>query len=181
MTRGFSVSDPAEKRVFLPRPPCRFNPPKEVHSAKLMATGPFQTGKRTRVSGARAAGIRYEKKVHEEFVRRYSRYYINNVWFRYFDGGQARWCQPDGLLIDAKQGQIIIVEIKYQHTGDAWWQLHRLYLPVVRNFFGEEWVYRCVEVVRWYEATVYFPDSRLCEHVHLAPQLPITGVHICTP
>lgn len=168
-------------RHLLPRPPGRFDAPKDVHDAKLMATGPFQGGKRTRVSGARAAGIRYEKKVHDEMLRRYRKFYINNVWFKYFDGDRARWCQPDGLMIDAGQGQIIIVEVKYQHTGDAWWQLHKLYLPVVRNFFGETWTYRCVEIVRWYEATVYFPGSKLCERIHFAPALPFTGVHICTP
>lgn len=166
-----------------PRPlrPQKFRPAGDVQFAKLTAIGPFNTGKKVRVTGARAQGIRYEKKVHAEMFERYPQHYINNPWFKFFEREQLRWCQPDGLLIDIKQGLIVIVEVKYRHTGEAWWKLQHLYLPVVRAQFGPGWEYRCVEVVQWYDSATIFPGAKLCEHLHMAPFLPFTGVHICTP
>lgn len=166
---------------LLPRQPANFALPNTIVDPRIIPAGPQFAGKKVRVHGARAAGIRYEKKIHEEMLRRYPKHYVNNPWIRFIDGMHTRWCQPDGLLIDHVQGQIIIVEVKYRHTGEAWWKLQKLYLPVLTELFGADWTYRCVEIVRWYEADTIFPHARLCEHVHMAPPLPDTGIHICTP
>lgn len=169
------------REAILPLRPKGFREPKDMKAAWLTATGPKFATKRTRLTGARALGVKYEKKVHEELIRQYPGFYVSNPWFKFIDGYGMRWCQPDGLLIDAAQGLIVIVEVKYQHTGEAWWKLNKLYLQVVRQFFGELWEYRCIEIVRWYDPSVIFPLSKLTEKVHLTPPCPQVGVHIWKP
>ena len=55
------------------------------------------------------------------------------------------------------------MEIKYQHTSDAWWQVMKLYYPVLRNVFPEDlWYYRMCEVVKWFDPAIRFPtETRL--------------------
>jgi hypothetical protein len=112
-------------------------------------------------------GVRYEKKVHEYFTSLFPDHYVSNPWVTFQVDGAARprWCQPDGLLIDVQQGLVTIVEVKYQHTSDAWWQLEMLYKPVLRAMFPRDlWQFRCVEVVKWFDPAVAFPvPARLSE------------------
>ena len=161
--------------------PDRFREAEDIAWAKLRAVPPSFAGRRTRLTGSRAAGVRYEKKIHEEFLQRYPHNYLPSPWFEFQDAHGRRWCQPDGMLIDIRQGLCVIVEVKHHHTGEAWWKLQRLYLPVARQILGPDWEYRCLEVVRFYAPEVVFPHSKLTEHVHLTPPLPLTGVHICKP
>ena len=168
-------------RLPLPLRPAGFREASEITSVHLRACAPIFASRRQRLTGARANGVRYEKKIHEEFLRRYPANYLPSPWFEFWDGFGHRWCQPDGLLIDVAQGLIVIVEVKHHHTGEAWWKLHKLYFPVVRALFGTEWEYRCLEVVRFYDPSTLFPAAKLVEHPHLTPPLPIVGVHICKP
>lgn len=131
-----------------------------------------------RLTGSRAFGVRYEKKVHAEMLRLFPDHYVPSPWFEFFDACGRRWCQPDGLLIDIAQQEIVIVEVKSSHTGQAWWKLWHLYLPVVQAVFGPDFSYRCLEIVKYYDADELFPFASLCEHIHLAPTAPHTGVHI---
>lgn len=161
-----------------PVPPIGFREVTGLLRAQLAPQGPQFAMRRTRVSDARKRGILYEKAVHAKLFGLYLKYYVTNPWFCFVDDCGTRWCQPDGLLIDIKQGIIVIVEVKHSHIGEAWWKLHKMYLPVVRKVFGPLFSYRCVEIVRYYNAAEPFPLEVLCEKVHLAPPLPHTGVHI---
>lgn len=122
-------------------------------------------------------GVRYERKGHEHFLERYPDTYVPGPWFEFDDASGRRWCQPDGLLIDIKCGRVTIVEFKYQHTLNAWWQIWSLYAPVLQHVFPG-WDIRGVEVVKWYDAAVFFPNARLTEDPSRAPQPPATGVYI---
>lgn len=95
--------------------------------------------------------------------------YVPSPWFRFANcldqfarsHSQSRhiaWCQPDGLDIDIKRGLITVVEFKLQHTSAAWWQTRRLYEPVVRRVFGGLWDFAIVEIVKWYDPDVAFPE-----------------------
>lgn len=167
--------------LLTPLRPRHFREPAELSSARISPTGPQFAAKKVKLTGSRALGVKYEQRVHAELIRLYPRFYVNNPWFRFYDNYGLRWCQPDGLLIDAGQGLVTIVEVKYRHVGAAWWKLQKLYLPVARSIFGDNWTYRCVEIVRWYEPDELFPNSKLTPQVHLAPALPSTGVHIWNP
>lgn len=176
-----SAFDPLARRILTPDRPANFREAQAIEHAAFRVRTPAFAAKKRRLTGARAAGVRYEKKIHEEFIRRFPKHYLPSPWFEFWDVHGRRWCQPDGLIIDAVQGLIVIVEVKHHHTGEAWWKLHKLYLPVVRKFFGTNWEYRCLEVVRFYDPHTIFPESRLLAHVHLIPPLPTIGVHICKP
>lgn len=107
--------------------------------------------------GRRAAGIIYENRVHEEFLKRYEGY-LPSPWFSFLDDeGHIKWCQPDGLIIDPFEGKIVIVEAKYQHTADAHYQLFKIYLPVLRALFGGIYKLACCEVVKWFDCAVLCP------------------------
>jgi len=73
------------------------------------------------------------------------------------------------------------VEVKYQHTPNAWVQLVRLYLPVLESAFGPLFRYATCEVVKWYDPAVVFP-----QRVTMTPDLLNVrpgefGVHIWKP
>lgn len=170
----------ASTAVHLPLPPERFRCAENVRSVVLSPHAPAFARKGSR-KGAKGAGLRYEARVQRTFLSDYYSTYLPSPWFRFVDDCGMRWCQPDGLIIDAVSGRIIIVEVKTSHTGEAWWKLHKLYLPVVRALFGDGFEYRCLEVVRYYDPATLFPLVKLTAEPSAAPPLPFTGVHICTP
>jgi len=142
-------------------PPDRFAPAHKVQWAKWAKGAPPFAAKRQRRSGRRAQGVRYEKKVHEYLAAVYPDEYVASPWIYFQESGadRPRWCQPDGLLFDLQKGIITIVEVKYQHTSDAWWQLTQLYRPVLEKIFPLTlWQMQCVEVVKWYDPATVFPE-----------------------
>ena len=142
-------------RHYRPPPHNSFKPAVDVRWAHPSQTPPPFINLDRKQSGRRAEGIRYERKVHDKLRSRYP-VYFDGQWFRFssvYPNG-ARWCQCDGLIIDPKAGCITIIECKYQHTFDAWYQLFQLYLPVVQVAFGPMWAVSCCEVVKWYDPAV---------------------------
>lgn len=146
-------------------PPANFHPAGDVRWAAWAQQPPFIREKRR--TGRRAQGVRYERKVHEYLEAMFPDQYIPSPWLMFEELGVARprWCQPDGLLIDLARGEVTIVEVKYQHTSDAWWQMFKLYRPVLEVLLPKGlWTYRCVEVVKWYDPATVFPAAvRLSE------------------
>lgn len=140
-------------------PPSTFKPAGTVISAKWSSAPAFAAAPKRR-TGRRAQGVRYERKVHEHLAELYPDRYVSSPWIRFtnVEDNNARWCQPDGLIIDLHAGEIVIVEVKYQHTSDAWWQLEKLYKPVLKVLFPPKlWSLRCVEVVKWFDPMTNFP------------------------
>lgn len=119
--------------------------------------------RKKRYTGRRLEGVRYERKVQDYLSSFYGDRYIPSPWLRFFPAGekaQWRWCQPDGILIDLPRGRITIVEVKYQHTADAWWQVRHLYLPVLQVMFpASHWEFDFCEVVKWYDPATLFPEK----------------------
>lgn len=127
-------------------------------SAILLGTPSFVRPGKAR--GAKAAGLRYERKILDAFSAEHL-HFIRSPWFRYTlrtMAGRHYYAQPDGLFVDVARGRITIVEIKYQHVVDAYFQLIDKYIPIVRKFFGDElWQYSVLEVVQWFDPHVQFP------------------------
>ena len=96
-------------------------------------------------------------------------------------GEKARWCQSDGVLVDTEAKRLTIIECKFSHVDRSYWQLERLYLPVIRKVFGDEWDYRLVEVCKWYDPDIPYPEHQRITSVKMAPRHPIIGVHIWKP
>ena len=158
--------------------PQGFKPAGEVLAASF-ATPPAI--RKRRYTGARLAGVRYERKVQEYLQTFYGDRYIASPWLRFFpreEGARWRWCQPDGILIDLAKGRITIVEVKYQHTSDAWWQVRHLYLPVLRKMFPEAyWEFDFCEVVKWYDPATPFPEKTVLAQ-EVSMKHPSFKVHI---
>ncbi len=141
----------------LPPPSASFHPAGRVLAANF-CTPPALRKKR--YTGRRLQGVQYEKKVHAYLEGFYGERYIPNPWIRFFTEGKWRWCQPDALLLDPRAGRITIVEVKYQHTSDAWWQVRRLYQPVLEVMFPAHlWAFDACEVVKWYDPATLFPEK----------------------
>lgn len=142
--------------MSLPPQPSRFQPARGILRAEF-TTPPFLRHKR--YSGRRAQGVRYEKLVQEYLGWRYGDLYLPSPWIKFFAEGKWRWCQPDGVLFVPEQGRIVIVEVKYQHTLDAWWQVRHLYQPVLEHMFPNLlWKYEVCEVVKWYDPAIQYPE-----------------------
>lgn len=134
----------------------------------------------SRPRGRRAAGVRYEKHVQEVFEK-LTPTYIRSPWIRFYvRGGQReRWCQPDGFFFDIRTGVITIVEIKYQHTTKSWWQLRKLYEPLLAYFFPRSlFTFALLEVVSWYDPHTHFPERHYFAPDPLQARPGEFGVHI---
>lgn len=161
-----------------PPAPQAFRPAGNVLAAEFCSPPALR---KKRYTGRRLAGIRYEKKVHEYLLSFYGDRYLPSPWLKFFAEGKWRWCQPDGLLLDLIRGKIVIVEVKYQHTSDAWWQVQHLYLPVLQKIFPEKlWGFEFCEVVKWYDPDTPFPVKTVLAQEVCMPH-PAFKVHIWRP
>lgn len=161
-------------------PPSKFNPARPIAWARLCQKPSFIREKKRR--GRKRRGQLYEKKVIAHLDEILPLPVLPGPWieFQERDAERTRFCQPDGLIFDPWEGICILLEIKYQHTADAWWQLYHLYRPVVEYLFPL-YAVRLVEVVKWYDPLTPFPERpALLRNVLQASEERI-GVHICTP
>lgn len=131
----------------------------------------------------RLQGIRYESKVQDHLLDLYP-WYVANPWFEFKTAGctGTRWAQADGLLLDPERGVCTIVEMKYQHTAASYYQLVKLYLPVVQAILHDNsWRFRLLEIVKWFDPAMPYPcEPHMCASVEDAPSEGV-GVHIWKP
>lgn len=144
----------------------------------LLRSKPFFI-RRGRKRGRRALGVKYEARGHEHFQAEFGERYVASPWFSFHDAGELRYCEADGLLFDWERGVITIVEFKYQHTTNAWWQLEHLYEPIIRALFPD-WDVAKLEVVKWYDPDVNFPRFKFCANIDTLKNGEL-GVHIWKP
>jgi len=127
--------------------------------------------------------VKFERQLQEHLLELYPTAFLPSPWLKYrnCDEEELRWCQPDGLIIDIPHSTITLIEIKLKHVSTAWWQLQRLYLPVVRVLFGPRWIYKLCEAVRYHDPAEPFP----VEYEILSTPIPYDrrtfGVYIWRP
>jgi hypothetical protein len=86
------------------------------------------------------------------------------------------------LFVDVAQGLVTIIEVKFAHTPDAYFQLIDKYIPIVSRFLaGGDWRIAVCEVVRWYDAATAFPCRVCLLDSPLAAKPGAFGVHILRP
>lgn len=122
-------------------------------------------------SAAKRMGLAYEQRIHDVLSAIYGRDYRPHPSMLYEDRGGLRRAIPDGLLWIAPR--FVLVEIKYSHCELAWWQLNRLYLPLLTKILHAP--VECVEVCRLYDPSVTFPPHAVIESLHRVPR-GVTGV-----
>lgn len=149
---------PGWLRVKESTPPLDFLPLISCDWAEFSETEPNFI-RQVKRRGRRLLGIKYERKAQGHLSSHFGTDYMPSQWLRYKGpDGRIRWCQPDGVYVDRAFKTLTIIEIKYAHTATAWWQLFRLYLPVLERLFdGHGYEFRCVEVCRWYDPAVRTP------------------------
>lgn len=138
--------------------------------------------------GRKGMGLRYERKVHDHFRETFGSFYLPSVWFAYRRRSQPRivnFAQPDAFLLDFPKGICTVVEIKYNHTTEAYFQLIDKYIPLLNHFFHYKekglWRFAPVEVVYWYDKAVDFP-CQISLRDSIAKVKPNEfGVHIWRP
>lgn len=143
-------------------PPARFRPAIGIVSTQLSPTPQFAKIKRKNLSSARIAGMRYERKAHEYLKLIHPDSCASSPWITFTtrsSRGKPLWCQPDALLIDFRRGVIAVIEIKLKHTSDAWWQVRKLYTPVVSHLFRPGWKYVAIELVKVFDPHTKFPEK----------------------
>ena len=149
-------------------------------SARLCRNIPLWDNNKKR--GKAREGLRYEKKVHEEFTRRYPSLYVPSLWLEYENAKDSylHRCQPDGLLFNFPLSRIIVIEVKLKHTAQAYYQLRNLYLPVLSLIFPPSlWELVPCEVVKWFDPSTTFPSpTRLCREPLYASRGKNFNVHI---
>lgn len=117
--------------VPIPPPPAYLKLPLgAITHAERSPINPF-AGTRARRSGAQKAGLAYQKRIVEHLVGEFGRASVDaGAWFHYLDDSLRRsYCQPDVLVEFGPS--CLVVEIKLRWTSDAWYQLRKLYLPVL--------------------------------------------------
>lgn len=137
-------------------PPLKFRPAVGVRAAWPCESGPFARPLTLRgKTVAQKAGLRYEKKVLNELSERFGSAFHPSPWLRFTDETGTRYCQPDGLLIQERG--TFIFEVKYSFVSDAWFQLRRLYGPVVERAYRPAKIFYVV-ICRNYDVARPFPE-----------------------
>lgn len=113
-------------------------------------------------------GLAYEQKVQDILQAIYGEKFFCDVPILYEDRRGLHRCIPDGVLrTDACT--VVIVEVKLRHTSRAWWQLERLYFPVLRQLVGPSVRIQRAEICRSYDPDEEFGPHDYCESLHKLP------------
>lgn len=159
----------------------RFHLAEDVQSATICPRAPSFAVRTSARKGAKADGLRYERKV-QDHLSALSDHYLVGPWILYVIEGRPFWCQPDGLHFDVARGLVTIVEIKLRHTPEAQRQLRGVYEPVIRRMFPHPfWGVRLVEVCRWFDPDTRFPEPFTMIDEPLAHKSQTIGVCVCKP
>lgn len=134
------------------KPPYWFKPlkgnPRNARFAERVSLPPGRTA-------AQKAGLRYENKVLSLLEMEYGNSVQRSPVIEFFDASGPRRIIPDALIT---LGNVLaILEIKISHRDGAWWQLRKLYEPVIRLVKPEAQIAVC-EICRTSDLTIPFPE-----------------------
>lgn len=146
------LSDEAIRSDFVAvPPPLHFRPlrgtPRQVNLNSMSTPYVALRGD----TAAKEAGLRYEAKVQRKLQEQFATY-LPTPQLEFFDDGGWRVIRPDGVL--TLLDRVVAFEIKIQHMPEAWWQLTKLYAPVLS--IGCKRPCQVVEVVRSFDPAMPF-------------------------
>ena len=110
------------------------------------------------MSTAKKNGLRFQRKAEKWIKRSYGDAAHIGEWIEYVDASGQRWCQPDAWVVG--QRRLAVFEVKVNHSELAWWQLTKLYAPLLSQLYGMPVV--PIELVRSYDPLGGFTPEQLC-------------------
>jgi hypothetical protein len=135
------------------RPPRGFRPVTAgVQNVRFGGTVPVSSGH----TPAQRAGLAFETKVHDVLAAIYGVDYRPHPAILYEDRGRLRRAIPDGVL--RLGNTAMVVEVKLTHTDRAWWQLRRLYIPLLRHLTKPGVLVVGVEICRSFDPDLKWPE-----------------------
>lgn len=140
----------------VPRPLKTYIPCGEISRA-IRVESPYENI-RSRKTGAQRAGLSYQKKVGR-FLSAHADpgTVVDGPWFAFNDDSlPLHYCQPDFLLLSISE--VVVVEVKIRWTSDAWWQLRKLYAPVVQKHYPSRTV-SVLTISRGYDPAIRCPEE----------------------
>jgi hypothetical protein len=146
--------DHRRKAELVLPPPRRFRP--LAGQPRSVQLGSQQTGQSGfGPTAAQKAGIRYEAKAQVHLAALLPHYRVApHIFFEDDDGW--RYVVPDGLLIQPRA--TFVFEIKVRHMADSWWQLRKLYVPVLEALDPRVPVVP-IEVCQSYDPAIEYPEA----------------------
>lgn len=112
-----------------------------------------------RLTPAQQQGLRYEEQA-QKHLSKLGWQYARSPRIFYVDDRGPSYIVPDGLIVHDgivwDHRFMVIVEVKIQHMPEAWWQLERLYRPILQAAAPKADIY-CLEVCRSYDPSMPFP------------------------
>lgn len=125
------------------------------------------------MSVSRRQGLSYEQRVKVRLEALFGPRFEAGVWFSYdvgIKGRPRRFCQVDGLI--ASVPCPIVFEIKIRWMDTAWWQLVKLYSPIVECALESTHKPSLVAIVRSFDPAVVVPKPpRLLDGAEQIPEL----------
>lgn len=137
--------------VAVPPPPHFRVPLGQIHGVGFGGSRYVPPGR----TAAQKAGLRYEQRVQAELAATFKEFLASPTIFFTDDRG-TNLCIPDGLFRFGRQ--VTVVEIKFQHMPEAWWQLRKKYEPVLRAHAEIQEV-ALLEICRTYDPQTPFPET----------------------
>lgn len=142
--------------IAVPPPPSFRAPKGTIHNVTIGNVIEYERQRGD--TSARDNGLRYEAKVQKALYDLLGDYYQPSPRVSFHDDSGLRFCIPDGLfrMLD----RLVVFEIKIQHMPEAWWQLRKLYAPVLDHSFGAALrkPTQVIEVVASYDPAMPFPE-----------------------
>lgn len=165
-------NSPEDRRSRAPAHPRGFRPIRGVAS-EVRFGGMERRNKGSTYS--QKLGLAYEEKVHDVLSAIYGNAYRASPSILFSDRRGLRQAIPDGLL--RLGARYVLIEIKLTHTEKAWWQLQRLYLPLISTLVLRGAYIQCFEICRSYDPAVQFPaPHKLVTSLHEVLPREVTGV-----
>lgn len=167
------------------RKPYRKQKIQNLHTVEAVTQTPSFAKTNRSLSKSIGQGLKYELDGHHMLLDTYGCEYVPGPWFRYTTTDapdRQNYVQPDGLIIRMELGLVTIVEFKWSHTPDAYYQLFDKYLPVVEKFFGADlFEFRLLEICKFYSSQVKVPGRSSLRKDIGTLQPNEMGIHIWKP
>jgi hypothetical protein len=124
--------------------PKNFTPVEAIEAACICSAPSFVNT--SRCKGVQLKGLKFEAQVTSKLDRLDDWEGIPGIWFEFKDQTGHRYAQADWVGFNFRKGVCVIVEVKLSRVAKAWWQLNKLYYPLVSHLF-HSWPIAMVEVV----------------------------------